>query len=182
VSTPKHPAQAQLFLSVLSARMDDLWEGFRHTLVERFGPMEYLSDPFSFAETEYYDDELGTPILRRIIGFERLVEQDSLPGIKLWTNALEMAWASSGKRLFNLDPGLLTLERLVLATGKNFTHRIYLGAGIWGDLTLIYTKGDWQTLPWTFPDYAGPVMREHLDRIRVLYAGKCASQRTPQEL
>jgi hypothetical protein len=181
VSTPKQPAQALLFLSVLSARMDDLWESVRRALNERFGPMEYLSDPFPFAETAYYDDELGTPILRRIIGFERLVEQDSLPGIKLWTNDCEMAWASSGKRLFNLDPGLLTLERLVLATGKNFTHRIYLGAGIWGDLTLIYTKGAWQTLPWTFPDYAGPVMRDHLDRLRALYARKRDPQRTPQE-
>jgi hypothetical protein len=181
VSTPKQPTPAQLFLSVLSARMEGLWGTIEHALTARFGPMEYLSDPFPFVSTSYYDEELGTPILRRVAVFERLVEQDSLPGIKLWTNALEVAWTAADKRLFNLDPGLLTLERLVLATGKNFTHRIYLGAGIWGDLTLIYTGGAWQALPWTFPDYAGPAMREHLDRIRTLLAGKRALQRTQKE-
>ena len=69
----------------------------------------------------------------------------------------------------NIDPGYLLLERFVLATGKNFTHRIYLGGGIYADLTLIYTRGDFQALPWTYPDYADPRMIRHLNQIRHRY-------------
>ncbi len=63
---------------------------------------------------------------------------------------------SDGKRQVNLDPGILSEERLILATGKNYTHRIYLRNGIYGDLTLIYGKGSYRTLPWTYPDYSDP--------------------------
>ena len=77
-----------------------------------------------------------------------------------------------GRRLFNLDPGLLSQERLVLATGKNYTHRLYLGQGIWGDLTLIFQNGGWRAQPWTFPDYAGPELQEHLTRLRVRHKEK----------
>jgi hypothetical protein len=172
VSTPSVPEPAQLFLSILSSRLEEHWGKLLTELTARLGPLDYLSEPFPFVETRYYDRELGTPILRRVASFEALVEQDRLPEIKLWTNELESRHALGGLRQFNLDPGLLTHERLVLATGKNFTHRVYLGRGIWADLTLVYTRGAWQTLPWTFPDYAGPVLQAHLTRIRTLYAGK----------
>ena len=70
----------------------------------------------------------------------------------------------------NLDPGLITLERLVLASGKNFTHRVYLGQGIWADLTMIYNKKTgWVVLPWTFPDYATEDMKRRLTELRALY-------------
>jgi hypothetical protein len=172
VSTPRKPAPAQLFLSALSSRFEEYWGMLARELCERFGPMDYLSDPLPFDQSSYYNRELGTPIFRRVVGFEALVTQDQLPEIKLWTNGVERRWTEHDRRSFNLDPGLLTHERLVLATGKNFTHRIYLHSGIWADLTLIYTRGRWQTLPWTFPDYAGSVLQDHLTRIRTLYAQK----------
>jgi hypothetical protein len=69
----------------------------------------------------------------------------------------------------NIDPGYLVHERFVLATGKNFTHRIHLAEGIYADLTLIYTKGAFQTLPWTYPDYADEKMLFFLEGVRKKY-------------
>ena len=71
--------------------------------------------------------------------------------------------------MVNLDPGYMLLERFVLASGKNFSHRIYIGRRIYADLTLIYTKGRFQTLPWTYPDYAEQNMLTYLEQVRKKY-------------
>ena len=169
MSTPAIPRPAKPFLSVLSARWDEFWTHLRPELLNIFGDPDYETEPLPFTQTSYYDPELGTPITRRILAFTGPMEMDRLAEIKLATNRLENAWQQDGKRLFNLDPGYITQERLVLATGKNFSHRIYLGQGIWADLTLMFHKGDWFDLPWTFPDYATPEIKAHLTRIRDMY-------------
>ena len=84
---------------------------------------DYESALIPFTQTAYYNKEMGQPIARRILSFSRPLALDGLPEIKLATNALENERARDGRRLFNLDPGYITLERLVLATGKNFSHR-----------------------------------------------------------
>ena len=169
MSIPTIQLPARTFLSVLSARWDDFWLVLRPQLAELLGAIDYESDLIPFTQTAYYDLELGTPISRRILSFARPLPMDDLPAVKLATNRIESEWNPSGRRIFNLDPGYVTQERLVLATGKNFSHRIYLENGIWADLTLIFHKGDWFDLPWTFPDYATTEIKMHLTRIRDLY-------------
>ncbi|WP_028575447.1 DUF4416 family protein [Desulfonatronovibrio hydrogenovorans] len=169
MSIPTIPKPGKPFLSILSSKWELFWPALQKKLEEHLGPADYLTDPFCFTETSYYDDELGLPISRRILSFDRLCQLDSLVWTKLFTNTLEQEHTLKGKRIFNLDPGILSMERLVLATGKNFTHRIYLGQGIWADLTLIFTKGDWQDLPWTFPDYKSEKIKTHLRTIRNRY-------------
>lgn len=169
MSTPKIPLPGKIFLSILSAKWDEFWPELLEILIQKWGKNDYLSEPIAFTQTEYYNAELGTPIFRRILAFKTLVPLDSLAKLKLFTNSLEQKYASQNKRIFNLDPGLITYERLVLATGKNFTHRIYLQEGIFADLTLIYVKGKWQDLPWTFPDYRTTLVKEHLTQIRNIY-------------
>ncbi|MHC1701724.1 MAG: DUF4416 family protein [Humidesulfovibrio sp.] len=182
MSIPREPRPGKLVLSVLAAAdwWDLAWPDFRADLVECFGPVDYETPPLPFAHTAYYDGELGTPLARRLLGFARLVPLDGLAAVKLATNAIEAKHArpadtqpvghSGGSRRVNLDPGLITLERLVLASGKNFTHRVYLGQGIWADLTLIYNKKTgWVVLPWTFPDYATEDMKRRLTELRALY-------------
>jgi hypothetical protein len=158
VSTPREPSPGKLVLSVLAAEAwwPDGWEPLRARLAESFGPVDYESEPLPFDHTGYYEEELGAPLFRRLLGFARLAPLDGLKDVKLATNVLERSLSRPDEsRRVNLDPGLLTLERLVLASGKNFTHRVYLGSGIWADLTLIYNKRQgWVDLPWTFPDYA----------------------------
>ncbi len=103
--------------------------------------MDFLSAPGAFPYTTYYNKEMGQEIRRQTASFLDLVAPQSLPDIKLRTNEIETGLLRDGKRQVNIDPGLLGAERFILATGKNFTHRIYLRDGIYADLTLIYQKG-----------------------------------------
>ena len=179
MSTPKPPLPALAVLSVFSSRWDDFWPGLLPRLESFLGELDFAGEPLAFTRTTYYQAEFGAPLERRLLAFARMVKQDRLPEIKLWAHALEQEYALGGKRLFNLDPGLLTQERFVLATGKNFTHRIYLGRGVFADLTLIYQAGRWQALPWTFPDYAAPELQAQLTVLRNKYRAQLGLSPVP---
>ncbi|BCS90190.1 DUF4416 family protein [Pseudodesulfovibrio sediminis] len=178
MSTPTIPDPGQLIISVLSSQWDAFWPDLLHELEEAYGPADTVTELFAFDQTAYYDAELGTPITRRLVGFTGLRPLDELADIKQFTNSLEVRQSAEGNRLFNLDPGFITLQSLVLATGKNFSHRIYLKAGIWADLTLIWQKKQWVDFPWTFPDYAGEEMKSRLTKLRQSYRNKLSKPQT----
>ncbi len=94
-------------------------------------------------------------LLRYFILFEPLLDRDKLAAVKVASNGIEAAASSDGKRRVNVDPGYIALEHLVLGTTKGFAHRIYIGGGIFADLTLIYENGSYRPLKWTYPDYGG---------------------------
>jgi hypothetical protein len=148
---------------------ESLLEEAAGRLINSFGPISLQSEIFPFTETDYYAKEMGTGLVRRLLGFERLFPQGSLAQAKHETNGIERHMSSGGRRLVNIDPGLLTAERLVLATGKNRAHRVYLGQGIFGDLTLLFSGGGFHALPWTYPDYAGESIRDLLGLWREVY-------------
>lgn len=152
MSSPRQPQMAKLIVGILF-RDFEVRRQVLTALSDRFGPWDFLSEPQPFTYTTYYDQEMGAGLLRQTGSLLELVQSEALPDIKLFTNQVEQKFCPGGNRQINLDPGLLTLERLVLATGKNFTHRIYLRDGIYADLTLIYQKGAYRPLPWTYPDY-----------------------------
>jgi hypothetical protein len=135
-------------------------------MCKSFGPLDFLSEPAPFTFTTYYDREMGAGLTRQLGSFLRLVSIDILPDVKLLTNELEQRFSLDGKRRINIDPGVLSEERLILATGKNFTHRVYLRDGIYADLTLIYQNGAYQILPWTYPDYRESGVRHFLSILR----------------
>ena len=139
-------------------------------LADKYGAVDMASSWLPFNFTIYYNDEMGTPLFRRLVAFKQLIHQVSLADIKLFTNDLEHEHSINGKRVVNIDPGYLLHERFVLATGKNFSHRIHIGKGIYADLTLMYTKGGFEPLPWTYPDYADQPIRRFLERVRNKYA------------
>lgn len=132
----------------------------------RFGPMDFLSDPRPFSYTSYYEKEMGPKLYRQTASFVELVRPETLPDIKLFTNDLESRLSADGNRRVNIDPGLLSEERLILATGKNYTHRIYLRDGIYADLTLMYQDGAYRAFPWTYPDYRDATLLGYLDALR----------------
>ncbi|MFO8031190.1 MAG: DUF4416 family protein, partial [Desulfohalobiaceae bacterium] len=170
MSKLQEPSPAQFILSILSSSWEEFWPGLLQELQPGLDHADYVSEPFAFTETDYYDQELGVPIFRRILAFENLLPRQRLVDCKLFCHSLEQSWLRpDGRRLFNLDPGYLSLEQLVLATGKNFTHRIYLDQGVFADLTLVYSKGGWQALPWTYPDYAGRLLQDILSQLRQRY-------------
>lgn len=165
MSQPREPHPAKLVIRFLFSDFGVQLQAL-NALVLDFGPMDFLSMPGAFPYTTYYDAEMGKGIRRQTASFLNLVAPGSLPDIKLQTNKIETRFLHNGKRQVNIDPGLLSPERFVLATGKNFTHRIYLRDGIYADLTLIYRKGAYRPLPWTYPDYREPEFLHYLEILR----------------
>jgi hypothetical protein len=147
------PLPVKLIVPMLSTRADAFGRAER-ALAERLGPTDCVSGDLSFTYTDYYTPELGQGILRRIVSFRDLVDPGVLAQIKTWTNTLEDGWRVGGRRAINLDPGYICGGKLVLATTKDHAHRIYLGQGIYAEVTLLYRSGAYITLPWTYPDYA----------------------------
>jgi hypothetical protein len=169
MSTPKPPSPAKLVIG-LFMQDKSLLTPVAETLAEAFGPVDLVSGWLPFDFTSYYEPEMGAPLFRRLLAFESLIPQEDLPAVKLKTNALELDHSEGDHRRINIDPGYLLLERFVLATGKNYAHRIYIGKNIYADLTLTYSKGEYQTLPWTYPDYASPEIRQFLLQARHKYS------------
>ena len=168
MSKPKRPTPAKLVIGCFTSDKGIL-EGVARKLSESFGPPDVISRWLPFKHTNYYTSEMGSPLFRRLMAFRKLIQPDTLADIKLFTNDLEGQFLTQGKRMVNIDPGYLLAERFVLATGKNYSHRIYLRAGIYADLTLIYRKGRFHPLDWTYPDYAGDAIRAFLETVRVRY-------------
>jgi hypothetical protein len=59
------------------------------------------------------------------------------------------------RRRINLDPGYLTEAKVVLATTKDYAHRIYLGSGIFAEVALRYKEAAKSFVPleYTYRDY-----------------------------
>ena len=155
MSEPKPPRPAKLITGLLHGPGDALKLALQ-AMTGEFGPLDHLSRAAPFGHTSYYEKEMGRGLVRRYASFQELVDPGRLAGIKLVTNRLEKEIAEDGRRRINIDPGLLSEERLVLATGKNYLHRVYLRDGIHADLTLIYEQDSYRALPWTYPDYCTP--------------------------
>lgn len=171
-----HPfAPEQLVVAVLSTRPDRLCEA-RGALEARFGPVVLASDPVPWDFTAYYDREMGPGIVRLFWAFGRLVDPAELPSIKLATNGIEDAFREDGSRKLNLDPGLLSLSRFVLATTKDGAHRIPLGEGIYAEVTLVFERGEFRPLPWTYPDYRSDGCRAVLKTIRDGYRDRLRAE------
>ncbi len=123
-------------------------------LSRKFGKIDFESKILDFTYTDYYNREMGLNLKRQFLSFERLISPDMLPDIKNYTNALESKFLSSNKkRSVNIDPGYLSLSKLVLATTKDHQHRIYLGKGIYAEVTLRYRNKTFCAWEWTYPDY-----------------------------
>lgn len=164
----KQPQPVKLIASLFAGR-PMLLEASRRRLEEAFGPTDYQSEQLPFDHTDYYTPEFGPNLVRTILAFERLVDPGSLATIKRRTNDLETEWQVEGRRQVNVDPGYVSLSKLVLATTKNHAHRIYLTDGIYAEVTLHYRDGAFQGFPWTYPDYASPPYRALFGEIRDIY-------------
>ncbi len=158
----------KLITGILTTRPDQLKE-LENLLVGEYGPVDYRSSPIPFSFTDYYTDEMGPGIERYFLSFERLVPPDRLPAIKIRTNQLEERFLEEGKRKINIDPGLLSLGKLILASTKDNAQRIPLSGGIFAEITLIYTRKQYRPLPWTYRDYQSPAYLQVLHAVRDIY-------------
>jgi hypothetical protein len=153
MGTARKPAPVKLIASLLTSD-PGLLPAVKSALVHAFGPTDHESEILPFDHTDYYAAEFGQALQRQIVTFERLIAPEDLPAVKRQTNDLEQSFAHEGRRLVNIDPGYVSLSKLVLATTKDHAHRLYLGQGIYGEVTLAYQQGRFRPWSWTYSDYA----------------------------
>ena len=165
------PQPVKLLVGMLAPRTE-LFDAVQVELVGRFGPVDMLSDVIPFDFTDYYEAEMGPDLLRKFVAFEKLINPRELAGAKLFTNDLEESITekfASPRRIVNLDPGYITLAKLVLASTKDYSHRIYLGDGIFTEVTLHYADGRFNPWPWTYPDYKTEAYHKFFEMTRKKY-------------
>jgi len=162
----------KLFIGVLVSNSKFIPE-VEGRLTAVYGAIDYRSDLIPFDFTDYYEAEMGDLIDRVFFSFERLIEADQLPEIKRQTNQLEDELApllrtpnTNVKRPVNLDPGYLEQAKVILASTKNFYHRMYLGGGIFGEVTMHFKNNTYQFFPWTYPDYQSKDYQDFFLRMR----------------
>lgn len=127
---------------------------------------DLVSPEFPLIETDYYEKEMGPGLVKVYASWPGLMEPESLVEVKLAAMEWEGRHAPDGRRLANLDPGYVFSGGLVLSTGKFREHRLPLGRGVWGELTLSFRRGGFHPLPWTYPDYQRPDVQACLMTMR----------------
>jgi len=142
-------------------------------LAAEFGPVDLASELIPFDFTDYYAPEMGPGLLRKFATHQALIDPGQLASVKIRTNEMEAALArelaADVPRPVNLDPGLLDGSKLILATTKDYVHRIYLSKGIYAEVTLTYKKGSFVPTPWTYRDYRSEAYHCFLAKARARY-------------
>ncbi|MBE3143453.1 MAG: DUF4416 family protein [Planctomycetes bacterium] len=163
------PKPVKLIIGILAANETALAAAVK-AISKSFGTIDLTSDVWPFTQTDYYKDELGPNALRQFVSIEKLVDPGKLAQIKHDTNSLEQQLAGSLKlslpRPVNLDPGFIEPSKLILASTKNFSHRIYIGNKMFAEVTLMYEKGAWRHFEFTFPDYRQSCYQDFLSKAR----------------
>lgn len=142
----------------------------RQSLLDTLGAADCVSDIWPFDMTAYYESQAGPEILRQFVAFSELIDPGRLAAIKHTTNRLEQQLAATLDRPWprpvNFDPGLIEPSKLVLASTKNFAHRIYIGDRMYAEVTMTYVRGTWQTFAFTFPDFKSGRYDDFLSSVR----------------
>ena len=164
------PSPVKLIIGIMAAEKSCL-DAAVEAIIHEFGKADLQSDVWPFDQTNYYKNETGENILRQFISIEQLIDPGDLATIKHKTNKLEQTLA--GKlamdlpRPVNLDPGIIETSKLILATTKNYSHRIYIGKKMYAEVTLIYDKGQWRPFEYTYPDYKQQCYFDFFSKVRM---------------
>jgi len=165
----KSPDRVKLIIGILAADKRCL-DAATKAVGEKFGDFDFVSNVWAFTQTDYYREQTGTNILRQFVSIERAISPGRLAKMKHKTNKIEQILAEELDvelpRPVNLDPGIISPANLVLATTKNFAHRIYIGKKMFAEVTLIYENRAWKTLEYTYPDYRQQCYFEFFDKVR----------------
>ena len=165
---PQPSDNVKLFSAITFADKNK-YQQAKNIIVEQYGSIDLETKIFDFTFTNYYTAEMGKNLYKQFISFQKLIQPEELIDIKLFTNNIEAQFTINNKRIVNIDPGYLTNGNIVLATTKNFSHRIYLGKGIYGDMHMQYMHNNFVFNNWTYPDYKQPLTIEFLQKVRVIY-------------
>ena len=150
-------------------REEGILDKAKNILRKEFGKIDYESQALAFIHTDYYETELGKNLKRKFISFQNLIQPQNLPKIKITTNTIEKKISRNGMRSINIDPGYLDMAKLILASTKDYKHRIYLNKGIYAEITLFYQNKSFTGWVWTYPDYKSADYIRIFNQIREIY-------------
>lgn len=170
------PMPVKLFCGLIGRR--ERIEEVVSIMGRRFGEIDVESPIIPFDVTDYYTEEMGSDLMRMWVSFKGLRERGFLALAKHVTLEIETDLANDGKRSINIDPGYVDNAQVVLATTKNYAHRIYIGMGYYAEVTLIYRRNGFVTLEWTYPDYRSPVALEFFTQVRSIYHDEVSALET----
>jgi hypothetical protein len=170
MGTVRPPRRVKLICGMIYGD-EDLMRRAQQLLVRAFGAIDAESEVWPFDATDYYEPEMGPDLRRRFVAFAALIDPGRLASIKRETNALEGrlcrdSVVDAAFRVVNLDPGYIGVSKLVLATTKDYSHRVYVSDGIYAEVTLQWKEHRWQSWPWTDPDYADTRYHSFFTRVR----------------
>ncbi|GBE04742.1 MAG TPA: DUF4416 family protein [Nitrospirae bacterium] len=170
------PLPVKLFIGMISREVS-LFERLKDELQKLYGPLDMQSPVWDWAHTDYYLNEMGEGLKRQFIFFKELIDPGAVSAIKLKTIELENQHLNENKgRWINIDPGYLDSARVVLVSAKDFSHRVYIGNSIYAEATLVYSGNNYQTMPYTYPDFMTDKCFELFKKARALYK-EAAGQR-----
>ncbi|MBI5640122.1 MAG: DUF4416 family protein [Nitrospirae bacterium] len=152
ISIREGPEEAILFVGALFSN-EDIFNSASQFLTDNFGNILYQSPLMPWDYTDYYMSELQPPIFRSFIFFGSLIDPLVLVEVKHITHAFEVQTSKLKKRMINLDPGYMTLAKVVLGSKKNYSHRMYLGKGVFGEVELFFKDGRFNPFFYTYSDY-----------------------------
>jgi len=183
MARPVEPSAVKLICGMIAAEVS-LFDPAVDLLTTAFGSVDIVSQIMPFDLTDYYNRQMGSPLYRKFVSFETLVSPDFLIDAKLRTNVIEAGFAADRPaggpdRPMNLDPGYIAPSKLVLASVKDFAHRVYLGRGVFAEVTLFYRHGEWHATEWTFPDFASGRYDAFLTATRSLLQNRTDKEVTP---
>ena len=162
------PKPVKLICGILACDSHALQRG-RDSFLAEFGQADFLSEIWPFTQTQYYKDQTGTNILRQFVAIADLIDPGRLAAVKHKTNQIEQDLAKElpiWPRPVNLDPGLLEPSKLILASTKNFSHRVYIGDKIYAEVTLLSNKGTWRFQEYTYPDYKQTCYQQFFSKVK----------------
>ncbi len=173
MSQELHPPKPVKLIVGMLSRQEEMFDLAERRMQPLWGTMDLHSEILPFTQTRYYEKQMGIGLLRKFVSFAELIDPGRLAAIKHQSNALEaeLAQTPAGRSLgverpINLDPGYVDPSKLVLATTKNYSHRIYIGENMYAEATLHFTRGQWQNWPYTYPDYASGDYIPFLTQVR----------------
>ncbi|MDA7979423.1 MAG: DUF4416 family protein [Pirellulales bacterium] len=151
-----------------------VWQELISKLVEHWGECDTQGRDHAFDLTNYYEGEMGTDLVRRLLAFKRLFPPEQIGMAKHICNTMEDGFAATHadgtrRRRFNLDIGYLDHAKLVLASMKVAGQKIYLGNGVYADPIARYEGGYYRPFPWSFPDFRDGRYGDELNAIRSTY-------------
>jgi Domain of unknown function (DUF4416) len=183
MGTPKEPKPVKYFVGIISSEID-LLSAVEAELSAVLGRVEERSKDRPWTVSRFYEKEMGISLMRRFLSFEQLFSPEKLAEIKVTTQRIEehyrRASSNGGGRRINLDPGYLESGKVVLASTKNASQRIYLRMGIFAETTLRYYHGAFHGCDHTYRDYLWPETLGFLTTCRTRYLAQLRDASYPE--